>query len=129
MGQYKIFHDHDHDFISIVHEGKWTLESSNELMKLGVEMSEKTGVRKVLIDHRKIQVNLSITEIFERGINAIKMGTHLRFDKTAMVQSSEKGKLAVDYRFLETVLRNRGVNIKIFLGDINAARDWLNASD
>ena len=128
MGQYKIFRDQDYNFIRIVHEGKWTLKTSNKLMKLAVEMAEREKLNRVLVDHRKLEINLSIPEIFERGMYAIKIRSHLFFEKTALVQSSSQGKIALDYRFLETILRNRGANVKIFAGDIDAAVDWLNQS-
>jgi hypothetical protein len=72
-----------------------------------------------LIDHRETTFAFKFSDYYERPSINEKLGVSRRF-RTAIVFSQ----LTEDTRFMETVFRNRGYNLRHFT-DIDEGKAWL----
>jgi hypothetical protein len=100
----------------------------NGSLKMAKEISRvlrKTGIKKILIDHRNIKaVSGETLEVYKRPKELKEIGMIPGIKVAEVVKSDHKA----FFRFLETVCVNRGFSFLIF-EDKKTALDWLLISD
>jgi hypothetical protein len=99
--------------------------SKDELARSRKEVSDimhEQGIRKVLVDARDLTTLPSTFPLFLFG-KSFAEADILRTMMMAVVKSKKTTK---DVTFIETVARNRGVDMRIF-DSMDAAIDWLTA--
>lgn len=84
-------------------------------------VSEKEAVHKILLDHRKINLQFEQAGTYELAAQCIDMMSSDRPMKVALVAPPERMDFA---RIYETIGVTRGVNIKAFEDDLMAS-SWL----
>lgn len=104
--------------------GDFDVQLMNGMIKAIISAVEKYNSTGLLLDHSKATINISIAETFERPKQFDNMGIP-RNSKIALVISKEQSEA---FKFFETVLVNRGFQIKIFQTDVEAEK-WLQISN
>ena len=125
MGDYSVTLNSESNIIFAVHKGPWTSEDSYPFVDEIIKLASSSGVKKVLIDHRALQLDVSMVDLFYRGLDVVSSKTLILVSKVAMVYGTEINQNKDIYSFFETVLRNRGLNIIVFPGVLDKAIDWL----
>jgi hypothetical protein len=111
---------HTQDFIRAKPDGALDLMASRNLLKDLVSEFETAGKHRVLVDTREADVHLSTTDIYDLGV-ALADEPVLRREKIALLVPPEEN---IDARFLETVGRNRGADLRAFT-EFETAITWL----
>ncbi len=101
-------------------EGIMTVDSINQLAKETKGFVNKNGLKKIIVDHRKVTLNLTFMELYERPVELNKTG-ELRSVRIAEIIPEKHKK---EFKFFETVTRNRGYQIMTF-DDFDSALKWL----
>jgi len=125
MGDYSITLNSESNIIFAVHKGPWTSEDSYPFVDEIIKLAETSCVKKVLIDHRALQLDVNMVDLFYRGLDVASSNTLLLVLKVAMLYTTENSQNKEIYPFFETVLRNRGLNITVFQDVLDEAIDWL----
>ena len=115
------------DQIILVHvSGKRDLEIDNLMVREVMQNVSETGIRKVLIDLRLLEFDLSTAEIFKRAMDMREQRLKHRTvsTKVALIYQPGDPKLNEDMRFFEIATQNRGVPYRVFT-DIEKAKAWL----
>lgn len=110
------------NFLKVISSGKD--ENLEEVKEYGIKVLKKailTDSKKVLIDERELEHNLSTFDTFESA-KFITENTP-KFAKVALVCNHKN---LPDAKFWETVSFNRGLTVKVFT-DIQEAEVWLNS--
>ena len=116
----------DRDIIIARASGEWELQTDHKMNREIIEMIDMSGSRKVLVDIRELHFNLPIVQIFERAqeIKEQRRTQKTTSDKVAIVYPPANEKIEEDFKFFETVARNRGLPYRAFK-DMEDALEWL----
>lgn len=125
MGEYSVTLNSESNIILAQHKGSWTPADSYPFVDEIVIFANSSGVKKVLIDHLDLQLDVGMADLFYRGLDVVTPRTLLLSLKIAMVYDTKNSQNKEFYSFFETVLRNRGLNISVFPGTMNEAINWL----
>jgi hypothetical protein len=90
------------------------------LQDITAEIASRKGVSRFLLDLRKAQVVGGTIDTYEVGVRLPRVFEPGTKAKGAVVYSE----LTSEHRFLEDVLVNRGLNIRVFSDEANALA-WL----
>lgn len=77
----------------------------------------------VLVDNTATKRRLSVSDVYDLGRMLAEQSGALRL-RIALVSARES---VYPDRFFETVAANRGLSIRLFVEDFDAAIEWLNA--
>ncbi|HSM70711.1 MAG TPA: hypothetical protein VK851_04145 [Anaerolineales bacterium] len=100
-------------------KGEMDVPSANRMVKDIAEAAVEYQCFSHLIDHRETIFAFNLSDFYDRPFVNEKLGISRRF-QTAMVFSQ----LTEGTRFMETVFRNRGYDLRHFT-DIDEAKAWL----
>jgi hypothetical protein len=109
----------DRGYTLITVEGQVTPELAIEMMVEMLDIAAKHESSKFLVDLRGTTLLSATIDTFELPGRLAKVGFAPEH-RLAIVYSSDES----DHRFLETVSRNRGLQIKVF-EDFDEAENWL----
>ncbi len=113
-----------HDFIKATPEGQLDLEKCKIALAGIASISAPTFDFEIILDTRKAQVNLSITDLWYLAAELSKLGKPFT-RKTAIICPPE----GFDHAgFLALCAQNRGVQVKAFTS-FDDAIEWLFAKD
>lgn len=99
--------------------GDVSIEDMKQSLAQLVEMQRESGLRRVLVDATKETSLPPAGPLYEFGSELAKTVAHLTF-AIAVAPG-----LARDLGFIETVTRNRGMQVRVF-DSVDAALAWLN---
>jgi hypothetical protein len=113
-----------HEFVKLTATGTLDHVGSLKAVLDIVSLMEMCGDCGVMVDTRGGQVHLSVTELYQLGV---ELASHpsLRSSKIALLAPVTRADWA---RFLETVASNRGIAMEVFT-DFEAAMTWLVMED
>jgi len=101
-------------------EGETDVASADKMVEDIRDAIEQHGSTLVLIDHRKLLLNLSMVDIYDRPSILESLG----LPKSARIAEVVSESQHEGFKFFETVSRNNGYLVSIFL-DIDSAKAWL----
>jgi hypothetical protein len=111
----------DDKYIEFITSGLADKDGSQSMAKLIAATLRKHKMRKVLVDHRKIEkVSGSVIEIYERPRLFKIIGVILGIKIAEIINPAHYD----HFKFLETVCVNQGYKFSIFY-DRAAALEWL----
>ncbi|UCF78533.1 MAG: hypothetical protein JSW03_10725 [Candidatus Eiseniibacteriota bacterium] len=113
---YEITHTEGENFIRVKAYGR-ALKSEVPLVEAEIlALREERGVVRVLFDHRELESFFGILDLYEVGnrISASKLR------RVGVIVNA----ITEEYRFLETVVANRGGNLRAFTSE-EVALAWL----
>jgi hypothetical protein len=116
--------DWDRRLLVANHSGAWTVDGSVALVDETLRLSAETGIDRVLFDHRNVQLDRTTTQIF-RHSEDLQLLAGLERLKMALVHPAGDLRLRADYRFFGDAMSNRGMAVRVFDGDVEAAAEWL----
>ena len=119
MFEWKIEYLADEDILYLKSRGIMDNPSANGMVKALADTAVEYNCLTHLVDHRETTFALDTLDYFNRPAINQRLGVSRSF-KTAMVFIE----LTENTRFMETVFRNRGYNLRHFT-DIDAAKVWL----
>lgn len=93
-------------------------------MSEALRLSAETGIARVLFDHRSLELDRTTIQIFRRS-EELQLVEGVERLKMALVHPEGDRRLRADYQFFEDAMVNRGMVVRVFDGDMEAARDWL----
>lgn len=108
------------DYIQVVVKGVSSLSNNIDLQKKVIQACTEKQVNKVLVDIRELKRPTSISEIYQFGKEA-GPGLRSMLLKAAVLHDEAR---ADHESFLETTMKNRGVNLKSFMSEEEAV-NWL----
>ena len=111
---------HPKDFIKTTITGVLDFAASKQALLDIASQIQQAGEYEILVDTRKAEIGLSVTDIFELG-KALAAHPSLRRSKIAFLTSISDAQQA---NFLGTVITNRALGAKAFT-DFEAAITWL----
>ena len=109
----------DENILYLKSRGTMDNSSANGMVKALADTAVEYECLTHLVDHRETIFALGFLDYFNRPAINQKLGVSRSF-KTAMVFAQ----LTENTRFMETVFRNRGYNLRHFT-DIDEAKVWL----
>lgn len=117
----KVYYDSDKNIIVVNYARFEPLESLKQLMERIIKISSETGEKRILLDTRALETFDTIIRVFGRTelASLILLGKSFRM---AFLYNDKIPETIV--RFIETSLRNRGVETNIFQ-DEESALNWL----
>lgn len=118
--EWKITHQPDGNILWVEVAGTLTAGPMSELAREVIGRGAEQGCSRVLVDQRKVGVELSVLEIFSRPMELERLG----FDRAMRVAHVFPKLHWERFAFLENVMLNRGYQIRIFR-DEAAALTWL----
>jgi len=111
---------HAHDFIKATPEGKLDFEKSKELLKDIAAASTSMVEYKLIVDTRKAQIEMSITDLWYLAVELSNLG--MAFSrKTAVLCPLERFDQP---GFFALCAQNRGYPVRAFTS-LEDAIDWL----
>jgi hypothetical protein len=113
----------DEGLLEIIYTGGVTPEDLAEDRNLGKRVFGEGNVRKVLVDCSEVHLPPSTIPLLEHATGLARSRILARVKHAVVVPEA----IVRDARFLETVSRNRGVNMRYFVTRAEAL-DWLNES-
>lgn len=119
MFEWKIEHVTEENILLVKSKGQMDVPSANAMVKAIADAAGEHQCFVHLIDHRDMTFAFNLSDFYDRPTINEKLGVSRRF-KTAMVFS----KLTENTKFMETVFRNRGYNLRHFQ-NIDEAKSWL----
>ena len=121
-GQYTITLDHERGLVHVIAHGEFNRDLGDELITNTLEKAAEYHY-SILCDVRKLKARVGFSDWFllPRRL-AVYRNVKTRYIKTAIVVTT--GKQEKVYGFFETVTRNLGMNIRIFLREEDAL-EWL----
>lgn len=115
-----IIYIEDHNILRIIWIGPFSCpQDGPEMMSKAKPIIEKNNCLRLLFDHRNAQVIDDVTNTFKAGRNADKLGFEKKYVAAILYSEDER-----KHMFIETVMRNRGYQIKIFDCETKAI-NWL----
>lgn len=117
---WKIKHNSITGITQITTNGEFDVQLINKMMKAIIASVDKNKSNGLIIDHSNAIINISIVETFERPKHFDNMGIP-RNAKIALIITDDQREA---FKFFETVLVNRGFQIKAF-HKIDEAENWL----
>lgn len=124
--EYNIQFNEEEQTIHVTAHGKRNVQTDNAMVEEIIQKVVDTGLRKVLIDIRKLDFDLSMAELFQRAkyVREKRLKKGKTSSKVALVYNSGNPKLDSDMQFFETTARNRGLPYHVF-SDMEKAKNWL----
>ena len=119
MFEWKIEYLADENILYLKSRGIMDNSSANGMVKALADAAVEYECLTHLVDHRETTFALGTLDYFNRPAINQKLGVSRSF-KTAMVFTG----LTENTRFMETVFRNRGYNLRHFT-DMDEAKVWL----
>jgi hypothetical protein len=121
-GKYTITLDHERGLVHVIGQGDFHRDLGDEVITKALEIAAEYHY-SILCDARQIKAKVGFSDWFllPRRL-AVYRNVKTRYIKTAIVITT--GKQEKVYRFFETVTRNLGMNIRIFLREEDAL-EWL----
>lgn len=119
MFEWKIEHRAEENILWVKSKGQMDVPSANDMVKAVADAAVEYQCFNHIIDHRETTFLFSLSDYYDRPTINEKLGVSRKF-KTAMVFP----KLTEDTKFMETVFRNRGYNLRHFT-DIEKAKEWV----
>ena len=117
---YDITIDIKDGYLQVVVKGVASLPSNIDLQKRVVKACGEHRITKVLVDIRELTEPTSITEIYQFGKEAEHNLRNISIKAAVLHDENRKEHES----FLETMMKNRGVNLRAFLTE-KEALDWL----
>jgi hypothetical protein len=119
--KWKLLFNAGENILSVKTFGIFDLATKTELMKECVVAIEKQNCRRCLIDNSEIES----TSIGTFEIHSIPtLFPDLGVPRDLLIAEVVSEKYAEDFRFLETVCRNKGYSVSAF-SDVESALQWL----
>jgi hypothetical protein len=112
----------DQEIILVKNSGYLTYQDFKDQSRDMAVLSEETQVYRILTDHTEVRSRISIADIYEFPKTYREAGLSSR-SKIAVLISTEETRVD-DYRFYETVCKNRGYYSKVFYR-YEDALEWL----
>jgi len=119
MGNFAVQYIPEEGIIRLQLQGEIDAQMLSMATSKLVEEIFRCNCDRLLMDHREAKVNISVSEIFNRPTIASKLGIP-HSSRIAIIYSAREP----DYRFVETVGRNRGFDVQVF-SDIDEGIKWL----
>jgi len=119
MFEWKIKHQSKEDILLITSKGQMDVPSANAMVKAIAEAAVQYQCQTHIVDHRETIFLFNVSDYYDRPIINETLGISRKF-KTAMLFSQ----LTDDTKFMETVFRNRGYNLRHFT-NMDEAKAWL----
>ena len=120
MDNYTVEYMPDYGIIKVQIKGEFDAQVLSMATSKLVEEISRHDCSQILMDHRDATSKLPIVDLYNRPEIAASLGIE-RSNRIAIIYSKEED----DYRFLETVARNKGFMVKIFK-DLDEGIKWLN---
>lgn len=112
----------DDGWVEVVHRGGLALREIEDARREAAELLARTGLSRLLIDGREADVSLlSIAEIYAFSTSHASALAATPYVRIAAIISEKQLEQSV---FAETVARNRGIDLCIFVDPAEATR-WL----
>lgn len=118
--QFNLSLDHDQQLVRLTETGEWSGDECLQAMREVEQRLEQHGWRRVLVDHRNLQLRLGTIEIHDRPGDLIDAG----FNPSASIAYVFSQDQEENYRFFEDVAVIRGMSVKVF-PTIADAEHWL----
>jgi hypothetical protein len=118
---FSIYYDKKFNCIVVLFKGVLRPEEGKSYPKEAVRLGLKHGCKRILVDVREGQLDFSTTDIYKLS-EMLDNGGLDRSWKRAVIASKQ----FEDFQFYETVMINRGYQLKIF-SDPDEAMKWLNS--
>lgn len=121
---YNISYNSDLRILEVTIQGKYVLTEAKQLLIEAAKAVKEYNCFILLADVRNVELDLSVLELhgapklFSEAFSALDISAHRL--KRAVVLSKE----TPDFKFLETVVDNRGQMMRLF-SDIDEAKKWL----
>lgn len=110
------------EYLYLVGEGvEDGLKENQQIHRMILDLCREHHCRRVLIDDRNVVYTASIISIFDLAKYYVEMGVPRCINRAAVVVNPVYEETN---SFFETVVRNRGVNLRIFY-DYEEAEVWL----
>jgi hypothetical protein len=124
--EYTIQLDKENEWVFIRATGEWDRGTDDLMVQEIMHIINENGLRKVLLDIRELQFDLSMVQIFERvkTLREARMKQETTSSRVALVYDAQNPKLVADMKFFETASQNRMVPYRVFI-HIEEARKWL----
>jgi hypothetical protein len=119
MFEWTIEHILHENILLLKSKGQMDVPSANAMVKDVADSAFRYKCFSHLVDHRETTFAFNLSDFYDRPSVNEELGISRRF-QTAMVFSH----ITEDTRFMETVFRNRGYNLRHFT-DIEEAKAWL----
>jgi hypothetical protein len=117
---YDIFIDVKDGYLQVVVRGVSSLPDNIDLQKRVAQACKENKCTRVMVDIRELKNPTSITEIYQFGKNAEQNLRNVSI-KAAVLHDEDRTE---HESFLETTMKNRGVNLRSFLSEKDALK-WL----
>jgi len=108
-------------YLSVTFPAYRDVESFLDYINKGFEAAKAHPSHRVLVDHTATRNLVPIADIYDLG-QALSANDGVLQLRIALVSSSES---VYPDRFFETVAANRGIGIRVFIEDFDAATHWL----
>ena len=95
-------------------------DDSMKLQEITIDIKSRHNYSRFLFDMRKANIISDTVKTYETGINPMLQGINWDADRVVLLYTGDME----EHKFLETVLINRGYNIKV-TDNIEEAMDWL----
>lgn len=102
--------------------GPWSRTAAEQLQREIVDAMERGSCSGLLLDLRRAEIDVNTMGMFEITASHAEVFP-LSFKHAVLV--SESGLAREDARFCENVAMNRGIKMRIFYENAEAARRWL----
>lgn len=112
----------DKDIVLVTTSGSYELEAEVETVRKAISKLKEHNCNKCIFDHRATNAIARTMDSYKRPTEYEDLGLE-RNVRTAIVFRE----LNEDLKFYETVCKNRGWNVRIFI-DYDAAIDWLDGT-
>ncbi len=122
MGDYNINYDATNGIVIVEHSGRWDRSESNGALETIFQLCRNHGTSRVLVDHRRTIVDLDTFGLFDRGQELTAPEVMVPVTRLAFVHDKTKMEA---YGFFTMVMRNRGLAVRAFPDDRDAAVAWL----
>jgi hypothetical protein len=111
-------------------KGQWDKQTDDAMIREIMGSVPKMGLKKVMLDMRELQFDMSLTTIFQRAqeLRDQRVESKSFTVKVAIVYLSKDRQTEDNFSFFETTARNRGLPYRVFKDDKEAFA-WLMESD
>ena len=116
---YTLRHDPESDCVILEFRGRLTLKTIREAAPQAARLCERTGCERLLNDMRAAAIQISFLELFHSPETMERAHVSRRIRRALVLPPGFH-----EARFLETVTRNRGHDLRVF-HEIEEARQWL----
>ena len=116
----------DQKIIHAIAKGQWDKQTEDLMTHEILGTVVKLGLKKVLLDMREVEFDMSLADIFQRAqeLREERVESRAFSFKVAIIYVSKDRKTEDNFSFFETAARNRGLPYKIFK-ELDEAFAWL----